>query len=197
MSTSAARIWPILVAATSTGRERENLYPSLSRPLSLPPSLSLSPSLPPSLSLPASLPLSLPRPALPPSLSPSVPPSLSLYDCIQVLLSRLRLFLSPGYPYEDMLKTFHNQTDIIMCSYLPVYTSFNQTRGLIVILISTSLYLWIFQFINLIISLLLSTFFSPLMTYPHGFSDGTMQEGWYNSTMDGRSPCSTWSMLHF
>lgn len=47
----------------------------------------------------------------------------------QVLLSRLRLFLSPGYPYEEILRTFHNQSSIIMCSYLPVFTSFNRTRG--------------------------------------------------------------------
>ncbi|AQL06915.1 Endo-1,4-beta-glucanase [Zea mays] len=47
----------------------------------------------------------------------------------QVLLSRLRLFLSPGYPYEEILRTFHNQTSIIMCSYLPVFKSFNRTRG--------------------------------------------------------------------
>ncbi|KAK4794369.1 hypothetical protein SAY86_012363 [Trapa natans] len=47
----------------------------------------------------------------------------------QVLLSRLRLFLSPGYPYEEILRTFHNQTSIIMCSYLPVFPSFNMTKG--------------------------------------------------------------------
>ncbi|XP_078159966.1 endoglucanase 10-like [Carex rostrata] len=47
----------------------------------------------------------------------------------QVLLSRLRLFLSPGYPYEEILRTFHNQTGNIMCSYLPVYRSFNHTKG--------------------------------------------------------------------
>lgn len=47
----------------------------------------------------------------------------------QVLLSRLRLFLSPGFPYEDMLMTFHNQTNIIMCSYLPYFNSFNRTKG--------------------------------------------------------------------
>ncbi|URE35029.1 Glycosyl hydrolase family 9 [Musa troglodytarum] len=47
----------------------------------------------------------------------------------QVLLSRLRLFLSPGYPYEEMLRTFHNQTGIVMCSYLPVFNSFNRTKG--------------------------------------------------------------------
>ncbi|XLS54253.1 hypothetical protein HN51_004008 [Arachis hypogaea] len=46
----------------------------------------------------------------------------------QVLLSRLRLFLSPGYPYEEILRTFHNQTSIVMCSYLPVFTSFNRTK---------------------------------------------------------------------
>ncbi|KAJ4764664.1 Endoglucanase [Rhynchospora pubera] len=47
----------------------------------------------------------------------------------QVLLSRLRLFLSPGYPYEEILRTFHNQTGNIMCSYLPVFKSFNRTKG--------------------------------------------------------------------
>ncbi|KAJ6832420.1 endoglucanase 10-like [Iris pallida] len=47
----------------------------------------------------------------------------------QVLLSRLRLFLSPGYPYEEILRTFHNQTSLVMCSYLPMYTSFNRTKG--------------------------------------------------------------------
>ncbi|CAL1385139.1 unnamed protein product [Linum trigynum] len=47
----------------------------------------------------------------------------------QVLLSRLRLFLSPGYPYEEILRTFHNQTSIVMCSYLPYFTSFNRTKG--------------------------------------------------------------------
>lgn len=47
----------------------------------------------------------------------------------QVLLSRLRLFLSPGYPYEDVLQSYHNQTNIVMCSYLPVFRTFNRTRG--------------------------------------------------------------------
>ncbi|XP_042433532.1 endoglucanase 9-like [Zingiber officinale] len=47
----------------------------------------------------------------------------------QVLLSRLRLFLSPGYPYEEILRTFHNQTGIIMCSYLPIFNTFNRTKG--------------------------------------------------------------------
>ena len=47
----------------------------------------------------------------------------------QVLLSRLRLFLSPGYPYEEILKSYHNQTNIVMCSYLPIFRAFNRTRG--------------------------------------------------------------------
>ncbi|KAJ0966294.1 hypothetical protein J5N97_027432 [Dioscorea zingiberensis] len=48
---------------------------------------------------------------------------------VQVLLSRLRLFLSPGYPYEEILRTFHNQTGNFMCSYLPMFKSFNRTKG--------------------------------------------------------------------
>ncbi|KAJ1427091.1 Six-hairpin glycosidase superfamily [Sesbania bispinosa] len=54
----------------------------------------------------------------------------------QVLLSRLRLFRSPGYPYEDILRAFHNQTSIIMCSYLPVFTSFNRTKAFLATLYS-------------------------------------------------------------
>ncbi|KZV43705.1 endo-1,4-beta-glucanase [Dorcoceras hygrometricum] len=48
----------------------------------------------------------------------------------QVLLSRLRLFVSPDYPYEDMLREFHNQTNTFMCSFLPgVSSKFNRTKG--------------------------------------------------------------------
>ncbi|PWA79252.1 alternative oxidase [Artemisia annua] len=47
----------------------------------------------------------------------------------QVSLTRLRLFLIPGYAYEETLQTFHNQTSIIMCSYLPYFSSFNRTKG--------------------------------------------------------------------
>ncbi|XP_026433542.1 endoglucanase 25-like, partial [Papaver somniferum] len=54
---------------------------------------------------------------------------LSLVALVMVLLSRLRIFLSPGYPYEDMLSTFNKQTDLIMCSYLPVFRSFKRTKG--------------------------------------------------------------------
>ena len=84
MPASCPRQPRILVAATSAGRERENLYPSLSRlppSVSLPPSLPLPASLPPSLPLLVSPPPSLSRPpslSLPPSLSPylSLPPSI-------------------------------------------------------------------------------------------------------------------------
>eukprot|EP01018_Ginkgo_biloba_P024960 Gb_39316 [translate_table: standard] len=47
----------------------------------------------------------------------------------QVLLSRLRIFLSPGYPYEEILSSYHNQTNLIMCSYMPMFKVFNRTRG--------------------------------------------------------------------
>ncbi|GMI98869.1 DEFECTIVE CYTOKINESIS, glycosyl hydrolase 9A1, KORRIGAN, RADIALLY SWOLLEN 2 [Hibiscus trionum] len=47
----------------------------------------------------------------------------------QLLLSRLRMFLDFGYPYEEMLKTFHEQTIEIVCSYLPGFNNFNRTKG--------------------------------------------------------------------
>ncbi|KAK7393780.1 hypothetical protein VNO78_22344 [Psophocarpus tetragonolobus] len=46
-----------------------------------------------------------------------------------LLLTRFRMFLSPGYPYEDMLKMYHNVTSLTMCSYLDHYKVFNRTRG--------------------------------------------------------------------
>ncbi|XVF32853.1 hypothetical protein REPUB_Repub17cG0118400 [Reevesia pubescens] len=47
----------------------------------------------------------------------------------QLLLTRMRMFLDYGYPYEEMLKTFHEQISEIMCSYLPDFSNFNRTRG--------------------------------------------------------------------
>ncbi|KAJ7514211.1 hypothetical protein O6H91_23G033500 [Diphasiastrum complanatum] len=47
----------------------------------------------------------------------------------QVLLTRLRLLQYPGYPYDEVLKNFNNQTNIVMCSYLPVYKRFLRTPG--------------------------------------------------------------------
>ncbi|KAF8116692.1 hypothetical protein N665_0015s0066 [Sinapis alba] len=52
----------------------------------------------------------------------------------QLLLTRLRLFLGPPFPYEDMLSIFHKQTNIVMCSYLPYYTKFNRTKGGLILL---------------------------------------------------------------
>ncbi|KAG8380370.1 hypothetical protein BUALT_Bualt06G0008400 [Buddleja alternifolia] len=46
-----------------------------------------------------------------------------------LLLTRIRVFLGPGYPYEDMLKSYHNITGLTMCSYLQRYKVFNWTRG--------------------------------------------------------------------
>ncbi|KAI9181974.1 hypothetical protein LWI28_020655 [Acer negundo] len=47
----------------------------------------------------------------------------------QLLLTRMRMFLGYGYPYEEMLRRFHNQVDEIMCSYLPGFTNFGRTPG--------------------------------------------------------------------
>lgn len=46
-----------------------------------------------------------------------------------LLLTRLRIFLNPGYPYEAMLSSYHNITGLTMCSYLQRYNVFNWTRG--------------------------------------------------------------------
>lgn len=47
----------------------------------------------------------------------------------QVILSKLRFKLNPGYPYEGGLNVYTNQTNIAMCSYLPQYGVFNITKG--------------------------------------------------------------------
>ncbi|KAK9052795.1 hypothetical protein SSX86_029425 [Deinandra increscens subsp. villosa] len=46
-----------------------------------------------------------------------------------LLLTRLRLFLNPGFPYEDLLRSYHNATSLTMCSYLQTYKTFNWTQG--------------------------------------------------------------------
>lgn len=47
----------------------------------------------------------------------------------QVLLTRLRMMEGPPYPYEQMLYQYNNQTDLVMCSYLPMYKAWNRTKG--------------------------------------------------------------------
>jgi endoglucanase len=47
-----------------------------------------------------------------------------------LLLTRLRIFLNPGYPYEDMLRMYHNITGLNMCSYLNSFHVFNWTSGM-------------------------------------------------------------------
>lgn len=47
-----------------------------------------------------------------------------------LLLTRLRIFLNPGYPYEEMLRMYHNVTGLNMCSYLQSFHVFNWTSGM-------------------------------------------------------------------
>jgi len=47
----------------------------------------------------------------------------------QVLLTRLLILQSPGYPYEQLLREYYNETKSVMCSYLPQYKKFNVTKG--------------------------------------------------------------------
>lgn len=53
----------------------------------------------------------------------------SKYVGAQLLLTRMRLFLRYGYPYEEMLRTFQNQVEETVCSYLPNFLSFKRTNG--------------------------------------------------------------------
>ncbi|KQJ83374.1 endoglucanase 12 [Brachypodium distachyon] len=46
-----------------------------------------------------------------------------------LLLSRLRMFLNPGYPYEESLMGYHNVTSMNMCMYFPKFAAFNFTKG--------------------------------------------------------------------
>ncbi|OVA03486.1 Glycoside hydrolase [Macleaya cordata] len=50
-----------------------------------------------------------------------------------VLLTRLRYFRDPGYPYEETLEPSSNMTDLLMCSYLS-HQSFNKTPGGLILL---------------------------------------------------------------
>lgn len=59
-----------------------------------------------------------------------------------LLLTRLRIFLNPGYPYEDMLRMYHNTTTLNMCSYLKQIHVFNWTRGMCVTYISRILFIF-------------------------------------------------------
>ncbi|KAI3728185.1 hypothetical protein L6452_16817 [Arctium lappa] len=46
-----------------------------------------------------------------------------------LLLTRIRLFLNPGFPYEALLSKYQSATDLTMCSFLPRYQFFNRTQG--------------------------------------------------------------------
>ncbi|CAK7326002.1 unnamed protein product [Dovyalis caffra] len=46
-----------------------------------------------------------------------------------LLLTRYRIFLNPGYPYEEVLHLYHNKTELNMCSYLHQFNVFNWTKG--------------------------------------------------------------------
>lgn len=47
----------------------------------------------------------------------------------QLLLTRLRILQGPGYPYEQTLKQYNNETNLVMCAYLPQFRTWNRTKG--------------------------------------------------------------------
>lgn len=60
----------------------------------------------------------------------------------QLLLTRLRVFLNPGYPYEESLSGYHNTTGINMCMKLQRFNVFNFTPGNGSIHMALRLQLW-------------------------------------------------------
>ncbi|KAL9248299.1 hypothetical protein vseg_021638 [Gypsophila vaccaria] len=46
-----------------------------------------------------------------------------------LLLTRFRMLLNPGYPYEQTLSQFHKVTGLNMCSYLRRFQVYNWTEG--------------------------------------------------------------------
>lgn len=46
-----------------------------------------------------------------------------------LLLTRFRMFLNPGYPYEQTLMQYHNVTQLNMCSYMKQFHVYNWTQG--------------------------------------------------------------------
>ncbi|WOG84381.1 hypothetical protein DCAR_0103564 [Daucus carota subsp. sativus] len=46
-----------------------------------------------------------------------------------MLLTRVQLFLNPGYPFEAVLNNYHKITGLTMCSYLQRYNIYNWTQG--------------------------------------------------------------------
>ncbi|KAL9667153.1 hypothetical protein QQ045_001502 [Rhodiola kirilowii] len=53
---------------------------------------------------------------------------------VLLLLTRIRMFLNPGYPWEEILAPSNKQLDLIMCSYLPDFSSFQRTKGGLILL---------------------------------------------------------------
>ncbi|XP_023545601.1 endoglucanase 7 [Cucurbita pepo subsp. pepo] len=59
----------------------------------------------------------------------SVPSWNNKLPAAMVLLTRVRMMLNPGYPYEEMLSTYQTLTALNMCSYLKQFRVYNWTRG--------------------------------------------------------------------
>jgi hypothetical protein len=47
----------------------------------------------------------------------------------ELLLTRLRIMLSPGYPYEESLMLYYNVTQLSMCMAIRKFNVFNWTQG--------------------------------------------------------------------
>lgn len=59
----------------------------------------------------------------------SVPSWNNKLPAAMVLLTRVRMMLNPGFPYEEMLSMYQTVTGLNMCSYLKQFRVYNWTRG--------------------------------------------------------------------
>ncbi|KAF9616397.1 hypothetical protein IFM89_029651, partial [Coptis chinensis] len=57
-----------------------------------------------------------------------------MFYASELLLTRLRIFLGPGYPYEGLLRRYHNEAGSNVCSYLRQFNVFNWTKGGLILL---------------------------------------------------------------
>nr|XP_024398372.1 endoglucanase 25-like [Physcomitrium patens]XP_024398373.1 endoglucanase 25-like [Physcomitrium patens]XP_024398375.1 endoglucanase 25-like [Physcomitrium patens]XP_024398376.1 endoglucanase 25-like [Physcomitrium patens]XP_024398377.1 endoglucanase 25-like [Physcomitrium patens]PNR37396.1 hypothetical protein PHYPA_020505 [Physcomitrium patens] len=52
----------------------------------------------------------------------------------QLLLTRLRMLQGPGYPYEQALRQYNNETNLVVCAYIPQFEIFHRTKGGLVLI---------------------------------------------------------------
>lgn len=56
----------------------------------------------------------------------------NIIDCIfRFFCQELDFFRHLEYPYEETLARAHRRAELMMCSYLPIFSSFKITKGFV------------------------------------------------------------------